>query len=102
MIVIWAILDEAHVATIAVNPDYRGQGIGRRLLAIGLQAAYQRGARMAFLEVRRSNTVAQNLYQRFGFQVVSERLRYYQDNHEDALLMTLEQLQPEELLALAV
>lgn len=102
MIVIWAILDEAHVATIAVNPDYRGQGIGRRLLAIGLQAAYQRGARMAFLEVRRSNTVAQGLYQRFGFQVVNERLRYYQDNHEDALLMTLEQLQPEELLALAV
>ena len=70
MIVIWVILDEAHVATIAIHPDYRGQGIGRRLLASGLQAAYQRGARLAYLEVRRGNTVAQNLYQRFGFQVV--------------------------------
>ena len=35
MIVVWVILDEAHVATIAVHPDYRRRGIGRQLLAAG-------------------------------------------------------------------
>lgn len=97
MIVVWVIIDEAHVATIATHPDFRGSGIGRRLLAHGLLAAYRRGARQAYLEVRRSNLAAQMLYDKFKFQVVGERPRYYKDNNEDALLMTLENLQPEEL-----
>lgn len=97
MTVLWVILDEAHIATIAVHPDFRGLGIGKRLLARALLAAYQRGARTAYLEVRRSNLAAQTLYQQFGFQVAGERKRYYQDNNEDALLMTLDQLQPEAL-----
>lgn len=100
MVVIWVILDEAHVATIATDPAFRGQGIGRRLLANGLLAAYERGARVAFLEVRRGNLTAQTLYHQFGFQVVGERPRYYQDNHEDALLMTLETLELQSLLHL--
>ncbi len=97
MIVVWVILDEAHIATIASHPDYRGQGIGRRLLAGALLQAYERGARLAYLEVRRSNLIAQRLYFQFGFKVVGERPRYYQDNNEDALLMTLETLEPEAL-----
>lgn len=97
MIVTWVIVDEAHIATIAIDPEYRGRGLGRRLLAIGLRAAYQRGARLAYLEVRRGNLVAQNLYQQFGFRVAGERPRYYQDNNEDALLMTLDQLDPQAL-----
>lgn len=100
MIVMWVILDEAHVATIAVHPDYRGRGIGQRLLARGLLAVYQRGARMAFLEVRRSNLVAQQMYKKFGFRVDGKRLRYYRDNNEDALLMKLDTIEPEELHAL--
>lgn len=101
MIVVWVILDEAHVATIATHPSYRQRGVGRRLLARGLLAAYQRGARLAYLEVRRSNHTAQALYQNFGFEVVGERLKYYKDNNEDALLMTLSHIQPEELVRLA-
>jgi ribosomal-protein-alanine N-acetyltransferase len=97
MIVVWAILDEAHVATIASLPEYRGRGIGRGLLARGLLEAWERGARMAFLEVRRGNLVAQQLYQQFGFAVVGERPRYYKDNNEDALLMTLDPLDPQAL-----
>ncbi len=97
MIVVWVILDEAHIATIAVHPAYRGQGIGRGLLARGLGQAYERGARLAFLEVRRSNLVAQKMYENFGFKVVGQRPRYYQDNNEDALLMTLDPLQAEAL-----
>jgi ribosomal-protein-alanine N-acetyltransferase len=95
MIVIWVVLDEAHIATLAVHPDYRHAGIGRRLLAQGLLDAWMRGARLAYLEVRRSNQAAQTLYASFGFQVVGERPRYYKDNSEDALLMTLEHIQPE-------
>jgi ribosomal-protein-alanine N-acetyltransferase len=102
MIVTWVIMDEAHIATIAIHPDYRGYGIGRHLLAHNLLAAYERGARLAHLEVRRGNIAAQNLYTQFGFKVVGIRTRYYQDNHEDALLMTLDNLQIEQLLALAV
>ena len=95
MIVVWVVLDEAHIATVAVHPDYRHTGIGRRLLAQGLLDAQMHGARLAYLEVRRSNRSAQLLYESFGFQVVGERPRYYKDNSEDALLMTLAQIQPE-------
>jgi [ribosomal protein S18]-alanine N-acetyltransferase len=101
MIIMWVIVDEAHVATIAVHPDYRQRGIGRRLLAQGLLAAYEKGARRAFLEVRRSNEAAQFMYRSFGFEKAGERLRYYKDNQEDAFLMTLEDLEPERLRRLA-
>ncbi|MBE0699353.1 MAG: ribosomal protein S18-alanine N-acetyltransferase [Anaerolineaceae bacterium] len=97
MIVLWVILDEAHIATIAVHPDYRGCGIGKKLLANGLAAAYNRGARLAYLEVRKGNLTAQNLYDKFEFKVVGNRPRYYKDNNEDALLMTLDNLQIEQL-----
>lgn len=102
LIVVWVVLDEAHIATIAVHPDYRQLGIGRKLLAQGLLAAYERGARLAYLEVRRSNLAAQTLYEAFGFEVVGERPRYYKDNNEDALLMTLDVLHPEDLQRFAV
>jgi ribosomal-protein-alanine N-acetyltransferase len=87
-IVIWMILDEAHIATLAVHPDYRRLGIGSKLLADSLGAAIKRGAYQAMLEVRASNQAAQDLYRRFGFLVVGRRLHYYTDNREDAVLMT--------------
>ena len=100
IIVVWLIMDEAHVGTIAVHPDYRRQGIGRMLLAHALLECLQGGARRAFLEVRRSNHAAQGLYRLFGFETTSVRRQYYQDNHEDALLMTLEPLRADTLHAL--
>ncbi len=95
MMVNWIILDELHVATIAVHPDFRRMGIGRKLLIRGLQAGLARGARLAYLEVRRSNQAAQAMYQDFGFTIAGVRPRYYKDNQEDALLMTLEPLDAE-------
>lgn len=89
VVVVWLILDEAHIATIAVHPEYRGQGIGRRLLASAVRDAIYRGAGLATLEVRASNLAAQNLYRRFRFEVVGSRPHYYKDNHEDALIMTV-------------
>jgi len=100
MIVVWLIIDEVHIGTIAVHPDYRRQGIGRQLVARSLLACILKGAKNAFLEVRRGNLAAQTLYQQMGFEVVGERRRYYHDNNEDALLMTLEKLNPDTLRSL--
>jgi [ribosomal protein S18]-alanine N-acetyltransferase len=92
MMVNWVILDELHIATIAVHPDYRKMGLGSRLLAQGLLAGKKAGVRVAFLEVRRGNLAAQAMYAKFGFVIVGVRAHYYKDNHEDALLMNLERL----------
>jgi [ribosomal protein S18]-alanine N-acetyltransferase len=98
MIVVWLIVDEAHVATVATHPDYRRQGIGRRLLAHALRHIMQDGARSSFLEVRESNLAAQEMYRKFGYEVTGRRRRYYRDNDEDAILMNLDSLNAERLL----
>lgn len=85
---IWMMVDEAHITTFAVLPDWRRKGIGARLLLAMLRLAQEHGARVATLEVRVSNVPARSLYQRFGFRPVGIRPRYYSDNHEDALIMT--------------
>lgn len=100
MIVMWFIIDEAHIGTIAIDTPYRRLGLGRLLLAESLLDAYRSGVQQSFLEVRRGNQPAITLYEQFGFQVAGIRPRYYKDNGEDALLMTLSPLQPERLEAL--
>lgn len=89
LLVLWLVLDEAHIATIAVHPDFRRQGIGRLLLKTALEAAAAEGAKSGLLEVRAGNLAAQELYKRFGFVEVGRRPKYYKDNGEDAVLMTL-------------
>jgi len=83
----WLLVDEAHIATIAVHPDWRGRGLGELLLLSLLEQARRRGAQTATLEVRLSNQTAQRLYHKYGFEVVALRPRYYADNNEDAYLM---------------
>jgi len=90
LIVIWVIIDEAHIATLAVHPDFRGQHISQKLLVSALRAAIENGAHMATLEVRENNLVAQTLYRRFRFTVVGRRPRYYLDNQEDAVIMSVD------------
>jgi ribosomal-protein-alanine N-acetyltransferase len=99
-IVIWQVVDEAHIATLAVRESCRRLGVGRRLLARALLECVQQGAKTALLEVRAGNAAAQNLYQRFGFEAVGLRPGYYQDNKEDAILMTLDPLDEAHLAAL--
>jgi ribosomal-protein-alanine N-acetyltransferase len=88
----WHIIDEAHISTFAVHPDWRQQGVGTTLLMTALRDALRQGAEIATLEVRESNHVAVELYQRYGFRIVGRRSRYYRDNQEDALLMTLDDI----------
>jgi ribosomal-protein-alanine N-acetyltransferase len=93
-VVVWMILDEAHIATLAVHPDYRRRGISRQLLVTILRLAMERGASLATLEVRANNLAAQELYKQLKFEIVGRRPRYYQDNYEDALIMTANFSQP--------
>lgn len=92
IIVVWFIMDEAHIATIAVHPDFRGRGIAHTMLVIAIKEAIQQGSTRATLEVRATNSVAQSIYRRFRFEIVGHRLRYYGDNNEDALIMTVDGL----------
>ena len=87
-LVFWRVLDEAHLATIAVHPAYRRRGIARQLLQTAMNAVYAEGTRIYQLEVRAGNEAAQKLYESFGFEIVGRRPRYYKDNGEDAVLMT--------------
>ncbi len=94
MAVVWIIIDEAHIATIAIHPDFRGKSYGKRLLAQTLRQSIHRGARLATLEVREGNQVAQKMYSSFGFKYAGRRVHYYHDNNEDAVVMTVSRLGP--------
>jgi ribosomal-protein-alanine N-acetyltransferase len=85
----WIVLDEAHISTIASDVQWRGHGIGELMLLAMIERSIELGAREVTLEVRVSNTVAQNLYHKYGFEVVGRRPGYYRDNNEDADLMTV-------------
>lgn len=97
MIVVWLLIDITHIATLAVHPDFRRQKIAYRLVCISLSETLKEGAKSATLEVRASNSAAQHLYRRFGFQLVGQRPNYYRDNGEAAILMTLHHLDTDHL-----
>jgi ribosomal-protein-alanine N-acetyltransferase len=83
----WLLLDEAHIATIASHPEWRGCGVGLYLLLALIDKAIGRGAALCTLEVRVSNAAARGLYRKLGFEEAGRRSNYYRDG-EDALIMT--------------
>jgi ribosomal-protein-alanine N-acetyltransferase len=85
----WLMGDEVHIVTLATHPAYRRQGLSEHLLRQMIEQCRNAGARLVTLEVRASNRAAQQLYAKSGFVEVGLRRAYYQDNGEDALLMTL-------------
>jgi [ribosomal protein S18]-alanine N-acetyltransferase len=86
----WLVADEVQIFNIAVHIAHRRHGIGQRLLRHALLTGHQRQARVAVLEVRRSNAAARRLYQQMDFQPVGERKDYYGGLREPAILMELE------------
>jgi ribosomal-protein-alanine N-acetyltransferase len=84
---LWLMTDEAHITTIAIDPDFQGNGLGELLLVALIDRAKEIGARWLTLEVRVSNEVAQKLYEKYTFKEMGVRRRYYSDNNEDALVM---------------
>jgi [ribosomal protein S18]-alanine N-acetyltransferase len=97
---VWLMVDEAHVTTFGVHPDWRRQGIGRQLLLNLVELARTIGARRMTLEVRASNDVAQALYRTYGFEEVGRRPRYYTDDGEDALVMSTPDLDDPRMVAI--
>lgn len=81
------VVDSAQITNVAVTKKARGKGIGEGLMREAIRVAKEQNAEMISLEVRVSNTVAQNLYRKLGFQDGGFRKGYYSDNHEDALVM---------------
>ena len=83
----WIVIDSAQITNVAVLPEARGLGIGEALMRESMKVAKEGGADIVSLEVRVTNTVAQNLYRKLEFQDGGIRKGYYTDNGEDALVM---------------
>jgi [ribosomal protein S18]-alanine N-acetyltransferase len=91
----WLLGHEAHIMTIATHPEWRRHQLGEWMLLEMLARARASGVQQATLEVRASNRTAISLYTKTGFVEVGLRKRYYRDNNEDALLLTLFRLDSE-------
>lgn len=83
----WAVLDQGELGNIAVAPRHRRAGVAKRLMEAVIEDMRGRGVRELYLEVRVTNTPAQRLYERYGFQEVGCRPDYYTSPVEDAIVM---------------
>lgn len=83
----WVLANEGHITNVAVDPDYQGQGLGRRLMNELTSRVKALGVDSMTLEVRPSNTVALNLYTSLGFRSVGQRPKYYTNPVEAAEIM---------------
>lgn len=83
----WIIIDEGHITNIGVHPEYRGIGLGDKILSSLISICRDENVCSMTLEVRASNYIAQNLYKKYGFVSEGVRKAYYEDNKEDALIM---------------
>jgi ribosomal-protein-alanine N-acetyltransferase len=92
----WIIVDEAHITTIAVDHEYRGNGLGELMLVKMLDRMMGQSIHWATLEVRVSNFSAQQLYYKYRFRSMGTRPHYYQDTDEDALIMTTDNILTQE------
>jgi [ribosomal protein S18]-alanine N-acetyltransferase len=93
-IIFWLVHDEVHILNVATDPAQRRQGIARVLLTECVARGRACQARLATLEVRRSNLAAIKLYEDFGFKSVGVRPNYYADEGEDAIVMLLNLVLP--------
>ncbi len=83
----WQIIEEAHITTLAVHPDYRNLQLAQILLIKIIEDCYENMIKFITLEVRESNIPAIKLYEKFLFTSIGVRKKYYQDNGENALIM---------------
>ncbi len=84
----WYLVEESHIVSIAVRPEYRRRGFGELLLDGAIEHAMKSNINSMTLEVRVSNSIARNLYSKYNFHEKGVRKRYYTDDREDALIMT--------------
>jgi len=84
------VLEEMHLANIAIHPDFRAKKIGHLLMERLFYIGEKQGCGIMYLDVRRSNTKAISFYKKYGFSVLYERRNYYRNPPEDALVMVLD------------
>jgi [ribosomal protein S18]-alanine N-acetyltransferase len=96
---LWLMAGEGHIVTVAVREGFRRMGIGERLLIACVEMAMELDQEVVTLEGRASNHVAQLLYEKYGFNRLGVRNRYYTDNNEDAVVMTTPDLRSAEYRA---
>jgi ribosomal-protein-alanine N-acetyltransferase len=84
------VLDEAHIVSLGIDPEWRGKGAGRAILMDFLRIAGLENITVVTLEVRASNVIAQKLYERAGFKAAGIRRHYYSNDGEDAITMRYE------------
>ncbi|MFZ5974469.1 MAG: ribosomal protein S18-alanine N-acetyltransferase [Bacillota bacterium] len=83
----WVVIDEAHITNVAVSPQHRQKGYGRKLMEALMRSAIELGVETMTLEVRESNHIAQALYRDMDFKWCGIRKKYYSNNGEDAVIM---------------
>lgn len=84
---IWLILDEGHITNIAVDKEYRGLGIGEKILEALIDICKMKEIIAMTLEVRENNEPAKSLYKKHGFVEYGIRPNYYADDNENAIVM---------------
>jgi len=84
-------VDEAHVLTLGINPQWQRRGLGEKMLHYLIELAAENGAASVLLDVRESNEGAARLYRQLGFEQIATRKGYYPAmcGREDALVMRL-------------
>ena len=88
----WHIVDEAHITTVAVHPDYLRCHVAESIIVKLIEDCYNSFIKYITLEVRVGNIPAIKLYEKYGFKSLGRRKGYYQDNNEDALIMWTENI----------
>lgn len=84
----FSLTKKGHIVSIAVLPEYRGEGIGKALILKAFEGMKEYGVGESYLEVRVSNKTAIHFYERLGFKVARIARRYYRDG-EDAYVMAM-------------
>ncbi len=83
------LVKKGHIVSVAVLPKYRRKGIGQALVNKAMKKMKLYKTKQCYLEVRKSNMAAINLYRNLGFKV-SRTIRGYYADGENAYLMTKE------------
>ncbi|WP_044470343.1 ribosomal protein S18-alanine N-acetyltransferase [Mannheimia massilioguelmaensis] len=86
------VLDEATLFNIAIDPNFQGKGLGKKLLSQLIEILREKAILTLWLEVRESNNTAKQLYDKLGFNEVDIRKNYYpnpQGGRENAIVMAL-------------
>lgn len=83
----WHVINEGHITNVAVKKEYRGKGIGSKIIEALINIAKEKEMIGITLEVRTSNNIAQSIYKKNGFIMEGIRKEYYDDNKEDAIVM---------------